>query len=164
MTDVTSDTEAGKAAVSGAGAADDGLVAELVARAQTGGVKLTGEGGLLKLLTKRVLELLTARSTELTSSCSRSWKRWCASRRVLACAALAPAVSACSWAASALAPAVRSGGPSAAAANTGQVSCTGAAGPSTGCTSTGLLREPATVDYASPLVSPRAGDADSLGS
>ncbi|MEV7239050.1 hypothetical protein AB0N06_35690 [Streptomyces sp. NPDC051020] len=35
---------------------DDGLVAELVARAQAGGVKLTGEGGLLQQLTKRVLE------------------------------------------------------------------------------------------------------------
>ncbi|WP_432104175.1 IS256 family transposase [Streptomyces sp. bgisy091] len=56
MTGVTSDTEAGKAVVSGAGAVDDGLVAELVARAQAGGVKLTGEGGLLQQLTKRVLE------------------------------------------------------------------------------------------------------------
>ncbi|MFG2920733.1 hypothetical protein ACGFYA_04355 [Streptomyces sp. NPDC048305] len=53
---MTSDTEAGKAVVSGAGAVDDGLVAELVARAQAGGVKLTGEGGLLQQLTKRVLE------------------------------------------------------------------------------------------------------------
>jgi putative transposase len=34
----------------------EGLVAELVARAQAGGVKLTGEGGLLQQLTKRVLE------------------------------------------------------------------------------------------------------------
>lgn len=42
--------------MSGAGAVDDGLVAELVARAQAGGVKLTGEGGLLQQLTKRVLE------------------------------------------------------------------------------------------------------------
>jgi len=33
---------------------DDGLVAELVARAQAGGVKLTGEGGLLQQLTKGV--------------------------------------------------------------------------------------------------------------
>ena len=56
MTDVTSDTEAGKAAVSGTSVVDDGLVAELVARAQAGGVKLTGEGGLLQQLTKRVLE------------------------------------------------------------------------------------------------------------
>ncbi|MEU9381444.1 hypothetical protein AB0D38_10805 [Streptomyces sp. NPDC048279] len=53
---MTSDTEAGKAAVSAPGAVDDGLVAELVARAQAGGVKLTGEGGLLQQLTKRVLE------------------------------------------------------------------------------------------------------------
>jgi hypothetical protein len=37
-------------------AVDDGLVAELVARAQAGGVKLTGEGGLLQQLTKRVRE------------------------------------------------------------------------------------------------------------
>lgn len=53
MTDVTSDTEAGRAAVSGTGAVDDGLVAELVTRAQAGGVKLTGEGGLRQQLTKR---------------------------------------------------------------------------------------------------------------
>ncbi|MFF7388277.1 hypothetical protein ACFZAE_07415 [Streptomyces scabiei] len=56
MTDVTSDTEAGKAAVGGASAVDDGRVAELVARAQAGGVKLTGDDGLLQQLTKRVLE------------------------------------------------------------------------------------------------------------
>ncbi|GAA2285924.1 IS256 family transposase [Streptomyces atrovirens] len=64
MADVTSGSEAGKAAVSGAGAVDDGLVAELVARAQAGGVKLTGEGGLLQQLTKRVLE--SALEGELT--------------------------------------------------------------------------------------------------
>ncbi|MBQ0855581.1 IS256 family transposase (plasmid) [Streptomyces sp. BH-SS-21] len=64
MTDVTSDTEAGKAAVSGAGTVDDGLVAELVTRAQAGGVKLTGEGGLLQQLTKRLLE--SALEGELT--------------------------------------------------------------------------------------------------
>jgi hypothetical protein len=40
-----SDIEAGKAAVSGTSAVDDGLVAELVVRARAGGVKLTGEGG-----------------------------------------------------------------------------------------------------------------------
>ncbi|MCY0932169.1 hypothetical protein OTB20_39605 [Streptomyces sp. H27-H1] len=34
----------------------DGLVAELVARAQANGAKLTGEGGLLAELTRRVLE------------------------------------------------------------------------------------------------------------
>ncbi|MEW2080085.1 aminotransferase class III-fold pyridoxal phosphate-dependent enzyme [Streptomyces sp. NPDC013433] len=56
MTDVTSGTEAGKAAASETSAVDDGLVAELVARARAGGVKLTGEGGLLQRLTKRVLE------------------------------------------------------------------------------------------------------------
>lgn len=64
MTDVASDIEAGEAVVSGAGAVDDGLVAELVARAQAGGVKLTGEGGLLQQLTKRVLE--SALEGELT--------------------------------------------------------------------------------------------------
>lgn len=64
MTDVTSDTEAGEAAAGGTNAVDDGLVAELVARAQTGGVKLTGEGGLLQQLTKRVSE--SALEGELT--------------------------------------------------------------------------------------------------
>lgn len=64
MTDVTSGTEAGKAAVSGASTVDDGLIAELVARAQAGGVKLTGDGGLLQQLTKRVLE--SALEGELT--------------------------------------------------------------------------------------------------
>jgi putative transposase len=66
MTDVTSDTGAGKAVVGVTGAVDDGLVAELVARAQAGGVKLTGEGGLLQQLTKRVLE--SALEGELTRS------------------------------------------------------------------------------------------------
>lgn len=42
MTDVMCDIEAGEATVD---AVDDGLVAELVARAEAGGVKLTGEGG-----------------------------------------------------------------------------------------------------------------------
>jgi transposase-like protein len=64
MTDVTSDTEAGEAAVDPSRAVDDGLVAELVARAQAGGVKLTGEGGLLAELTRRVLE--SALEGELT--------------------------------------------------------------------------------------------------
>ncbi|MFD1313549.1 IS256 family transposase, partial [Streptomyces kaempferi] len=64
MTDVTSDTEALQAPVSGTSAMDDGLVAELVARAQAGGVKLTGEGGLRQQLTKRVLE--SALEGELT--------------------------------------------------------------------------------------------------
>ena len=48
MADVTSDAGAGKAAVGVTSAVDDGLVAELVARAQAGGVKLTGDGGLLQ--------------------------------------------------------------------------------------------------------------------
>ncbi len=43
---------------------DDGLVAELVARAQADGVTLTGEGGLLAELTPRVLE--SALEGELT--------------------------------------------------------------------------------------------------
>ena len=64
MADVTSEIEAGRAAVSATGAVDDGLVAELVARAQAGGVKLTGEGGLLQQLTKHVLE--SALEGELT--------------------------------------------------------------------------------------------------
>lgn len=50
--------------MSATGAVDDGLVAESVARAQAGGVKLTGEGGLLQQPTKRVLE--SAREGELT--------------------------------------------------------------------------------------------------
>lgn len=50
--------------MSGASAVDDGLVAELIARALAGGVKLTGEGGLLQQLTKRVLE--SALEGELT--------------------------------------------------------------------------------------------------
>ncbi|MEV0785809.1 IS256 family transposase [Streptomyces sp. NPDC050423] len=64
MTDVMSDIEAGEAAVDAPDAVDDGLVAELVARAQAGGVKLTGEGGLLAELTRRVLE--SALEGELT--------------------------------------------------------------------------------------------------
>ncbi|MEU9065228.1 IS256 family transposase [Streptomyces sp. NPDC048430] len=63
MTDVKSEIEAG-AAVSGADAVDDGLVAELVARAEAGGMKLTGEGGLLAELTRKVLE--SAMEGELT--------------------------------------------------------------------------------------------------
>lgn len=61
MTDVMSDIEAGEAAVD---AVDDGLVAELVARAEAGGVKLTGAGGLLAELTRKVLE--SALEGELT--------------------------------------------------------------------------------------------------
>ncbi|QYA98317.1 IS256 family transposase [Streptomyces anulatus] len=63
MTDVKSEIEAG-AAASGADAVDDGLVAELVARAEAGGMKLTGEGGLLAELTRKVLE--SALEGELT--------------------------------------------------------------------------------------------------
>jgi hypothetical protein len=45
MTDVMGDIEAGEAAA--VDVVDEGLVTELVARAQAGGIKLTGEGGLL---------------------------------------------------------------------------------------------------------------------
>ena len=45
-------------------AVDDGLVAELVARAQASGVKLPGEGGLLAELARKVLE--SALEGELT--------------------------------------------------------------------------------------------------
>ncbi|WP_250306686.1 IS256 family transposase [Streptomyces sp. A 4/2] len=64
MTDVMSGIEAGEAAVGALDAVDDGLVAELVARAEAGGVKLTGEGGLLAELTRKVLE--SALEGELT--------------------------------------------------------------------------------------------------
>ncbi|MEV6796717.1 IS256 family transposase [Streptomyces sp. NPDC051320] len=64
MTDVMSGIEAGEAAVDAPDVVDDGLVAELVARAEAGGVKLTGEGGLLAELTRRVLE--SALEGELT--------------------------------------------------------------------------------------------------
>ncbi|XNR87231.1 IS256 family transposase [Streptomyces sp. R-74717] len=64
MTDVMSDIKAGEAAVGALDAVDDSLVAELVARAQAGGVKLTGEGGLLAELTRKVLE--SALEGELT--------------------------------------------------------------------------------------------------
>ncbi|MCX4970758.1 hypothetical protein OHA98_39700 [Streptomyces sp. NBC_00654] len=37
-------------------AVDDGPVIELVARAEAGGVKLTGDGGLLTELTRKVLD------------------------------------------------------------------------------------------------------------
>ncbi|WP_405682310.1 IS256 family transposase [Streptomyces sp. NBC_01238] len=59
-----SDIKAGEAAVGALDAVDDSLVAELVARAQAGGVKLTGEGGLLAELTRKVLE--SALEGELT--------------------------------------------------------------------------------------------------
>lgn len=65
MTDMTSGTEAGKAAVSGDERRGRRAGGQLVARAQAGGVKLTGEGGLLQQLTKRVLE--SALEGELTN-------------------------------------------------------------------------------------------------
>lgn len=65
MTDVTSGTEAGKAATDVSEAVDDALLGELMERARAGGVRLTGEGGLLQQLTKRVLE--SAFAGELTA-------------------------------------------------------------------------------------------------
>ena len=53
MTDVTQDRDQAESALS---AADEQLLRELTERARTGGVKLTGEGGLLGKLTKMVLE------------------------------------------------------------------------------------------------------------
>ena len=53
MTDVTTGHEQGGAELS---AADEQLLRELTERARTGGLKLTGEGGLLGKLTKMVVE------------------------------------------------------------------------------------------------------------
>ena len=53
MTDVT--TEQGRDEVE-LSAADEQLLRELTERARTGGLKLTGEGGLLGKLTKMVIE------------------------------------------------------------------------------------------------------------
>src|ERR1051325_1929729 len=47
---------AGSAAAVSAKAVDDQLIDELVSRAQAEGLQLTGEGGLLQQLTKRLLE------------------------------------------------------------------------------------------------------------
>lgn len=58
MTDVTMGAGMDEAGM------DDALVAQVVARAQAGGLQLTGEGGLLQQLTKRVLE--SALEGELT--------------------------------------------------------------------------------------------------
>ncbi|WP_371930637.1 transposase [Streptomyces poriferorum] len=58
MTDVTMGAGMGEAGM------DDALVAQVVARAQAGELQLTGEGGLLQQLTKRVLE--SALEGELT--------------------------------------------------------------------------------------------------
>ena len=52
MIDVTNETVDAAAA----GAVDDQLIGMLVDRARAGGLQLTGEGGLLQQLTKRVLE------------------------------------------------------------------------------------------------------------
>ena len=53
MTDVTTGRDEGGAELSGA---DEQLLRELTERARTGGLKLTGEGGLLGKLTKMVVE------------------------------------------------------------------------------------------------------------
>src|SRR5438067_11418111 len=53
MTDVTTDQDQAQLKLS---AADEQLVRELTERARTGGLKLTGEGGLLGKLTKMVVE------------------------------------------------------------------------------------------------------------
>src|ERR1700748_3093953 len=53
MTDVTTDQDQAQLELS---AADEQLVRELTERARAGGLKLTGEGGLLGKLTKRVIE------------------------------------------------------------------------------------------------------------
>ena len=53
MTDVTAGQGQDGAELS---AADEQLLRELTARARTGGLKLTGEGGLLGKLTKMVVE------------------------------------------------------------------------------------------------------------
>ena len=53
MTDVTTDRGQDEAELS---AADEQLLRELTERARTGGLKLTGEGGLLGKLTKMVIE------------------------------------------------------------------------------------------------------------
>ena len=53
MTDVTQERDQDGAELS---AADEQLLRELTERARTGGLKLTGEGGLLGKLTKMVIE------------------------------------------------------------------------------------------------------------
>ena len=53
MTDVTQDRDQAGAELS---AADEQVLRELTERARTGGLKLTGEGGLLGRLTKMVIE------------------------------------------------------------------------------------------------------------
>ena len=53
MTDVTQDRDQDGTGLS---AADEQLLRELTERARTGGLKLTGEGGLLGRLTKTVIE------------------------------------------------------------------------------------------------------------
>lgn len=62
MTDVVNGADAAEEpaerskTAAGAGAVDDQLVGMLVDRARAEGLQLTGEGGLLQQLTKRVLE------------------------------------------------------------------------------------------------------------
>ena len=53
MTDVTEDRDQAAPELS---AADEQVLRELTERARTGGLKLTGEGGLLGKLTKMIIE------------------------------------------------------------------------------------------------------------
>jgi putative transposase len=53
MTDVTTEQDQG---TTGLSAADEQVIRELTERARAGGLKLTGEGGLLGRLTKMVIE------------------------------------------------------------------------------------------------------------
>jgi len=77
MSDVTVSAEAVeevRAAELSGDLLDDQLIGQLVDRARAGGMQLTGEGGLLQQLTKRVLEsALEARSpiTLVTRSTTR---------------------------------------------------------------------------------------------
>ena len=61
MTDVTSGHDHDEPVLS---AADEQLLRELTERARTGGLKLTGEGGLLGKLTKMVIQLAFQRALD----------------------------------------------------------------------------------------------------
>ena len=56
MTEMMSDVEHAEEQKPGLDGLDEQLVEQLVGRARAGGLQLTGEGGLLQQLTKRVLE------------------------------------------------------------------------------------------------------------
>ncbi len=67
VTEAEAEAEAGEAAdPQRSNAVDDWLIDELVFRAQAEGLQLTGEGGLLQLLTKRLLESALEGETVLT--------------------------------------------------------------------------------------------------